>query len=330
MGDLKVIEKDDKFRIYNQRLLLTYINTYDKKKLKSHLNQIIKTKGVRIDIGHYNEQFTYVYIDFNIRFETTKKTFFEYDNQNAIIRASNKKSEVSMRQTIGNFLSEIDNECSYLSESFADRIWSYDTISDMLADNIHNGMDVNGLKTLYELRPKKYFKVVEDICNIKKLRHWQAQIYKLIHFGVDSRKIYWFYDPTGGKGKSELMKFCLKNKPDKCTFTKCLNVRDLGSVLKNIIEDQHFKGDTIFVDIPRTKEDHQIYEGMEKLKDSLITVQKYMSKNLSLPKMHLIIFSNFLPHLEKVSLDRWEIFQLVTFKEIDDSLFQHEIYETIS
>lgn len=63
----------------------------------------------------------------------------------------------------------------------------------------------------------------------------------------------------------------------------------------------------VIINLPRTTEGHVSYASIESLKDGLIQSGKYEGGFRMYKPPHVIIFANFLPTLEALSLDRWSI-----------------------
>jgi len=53
------------------------------------------------------------------------------------------------------------------------------------------------------------------------------------------------------------------------------------------------------------------YSAIESIKDGLATSAKYESTQLVFNSPHVFIFSNDLPQVHKLTLDRWKIFTIV-------------------
>lgn len=139
---------------------------------------------------------------------------------------------------------------------------------------------------------------VDDIV----LRPWQSDIvlYLTPPAKPDSRKIYWFWDPVGGVGKSTFTKYLMKHhgalslNTTSChralsTFDACL--KPPGMVIFDIDRDCGFQ-------------DRVNYSTLEVFKNGFGSIELYNPRQVILPPLHVIVFSNFLPRSTGLSVDR--------------------------
>lgn len=133
------------------------------------------------------------------------------------------------------------------------------------------------------------------------LKPWQNDIKTIIEGPVHDRRIHWFYDIEGGKGKTD--------------FTRHLMLH---------YEIQFFQGGkkadmafawngqrTCIFNYSRQLEGCVSYDALESLKDGLIFSAKYESGVKFHPKPHVIVFANWPPDTSQLSLDRWHIVELL-------------------
>lgn len=148
----------------------------------------------------------------------------------------------------------------------------------------------------------------EDPLEGKTLRPWQEEILELYGTEPDDRKIYWYYDPIGGKGKTSLAKSLLMNYDDVLLCTG--SVKDSKYVIAQWIMANKWKRSPrmIIYDIARCQDSERIsYQALEDLKNGIFVSTKYESRNVVYKCPHMIVFSNQLPDEKKVSQDRWVI-----------------------
>lgn len=147
-----------------------------------------------------------------------------------------------------------------------------------------------------------------DVVVVDKNRYsWQDKVLSWIgkESDLEPRKIFWIFDPVGGTGKSLFSKFlCLSHSGQ---FFSWGNARDFlfASV----------KGIRLAVfDFTRTKPPSanwsEILSGIEQMKNGLIFVAKYMSVSRLGCTPHIIVFSNSLPGLYHLTVDRWSIHRI--------------------
>lgn len=141
---------------------------------------------------------------------------------------------------------------------------------------------------------------------IKELRPWQQGIVKLIGTTPHKRKIYWYYDSTGGKGKSSLSKYLY--------FHHGIIPLTIGkaSDLLNVVYKLQGKKMYIF-DISRTIPTgtmNEIYTALESVKNGFFVNTKYETGVACFEIPHVVVFSNHLPKMSALSQDRWHIVNL--------------------
>lgn len=131
------------------------------------------------------------------------------------------------------------------------------------------------------------------------------------------RTAYWLYDEFGNTGKSTFMKWCIATMKDVFAISGTGASKDIFNVLLNHLKEKEFPK-TIFIDLARTCEDREsIYGIIEQIKNGYITATKYHGGNIFMPVPHIIILSNFLPIVSKLSLDRWRIYEV--YEDVNDN-----------
>jgi len=153
---------------------------------------------------------------------------------------------------------------------------------------------IHGLKKIVEIK---------DPLKGKELYEWQKNILDLIKTEPDERKIYWYWEADGNKGKSSLVKHILLNYNAICVDGKGNDI--LHGVASWIEENDSI--DIVLIDLARTREGYVSYEAIEKIKNGFFFSGKYESKQIIFNIPHLIIMANFQPDRTKLSLDRWLI-----------------------
>ncbi len=142
---------------------------------------------------------------------------------------------------------------------------------------------------------------------LKTPRKWQEFILELIKHEPDDRTIHWFYDPVGSTGKSALSKHILIKNQDKAIEVSGKS-HDIKHGIVQFLENNNLE--ILLLDIPRTSEKYVSYEAIESVKNGKFFSGKYEGKMVLFDPPHIIIFSNFLPEIEKLSLDRWKIYEI--------------------
>jgi len=137
---------------------------------------------------------------------------------------------------------------------------------------------------------------------IKDLYPWQQMVVDMLKEPVNDREIVWIYDEIGCKGKTALSKYLVVKY--KALVITSGGTKDIAYLAKNKVPK------IVIFNFARSKEDFVPYEGIESLKDGLITSTKYTTETLVFDPPHVVVFANFRPNTEKLSKDRWNIIEL--------------------
>lgn len=130
--------------------------------------------------------------------------------------------------------------------------------------------------------------------------YWQKEVLDLVKTKPDDRKVYWFFDPDGGKGKSALGRHL--RDFHNAFYTK-------GGKSMDITYSYDFQS-IVIMDYVRDSEEYVNYGVMEMFKDGLVTSNKYESTTKRCNPPHILVFANFMPNTSKMSRDRWVIREL--------------------
>lgn len=144
-------------------------------------------------------------------------------------------------------------------------------------------------------------KVTEEYPFPHPFRAWQIRCMELLD-KPDDRTIHWFYDQPGASGKSTFLKW-LATKPTAFYL-------DGGKKQDNIfLLKQHHT--LLLVDLPRHSREFVPYSTMETFKNGIWTSTKYEGNRVhrSLPGS-VVVVANFLPDVTKLSMDRWDIYEI--------------------
>lgn len=134
---------------------------------------------------------------------------------------------------------------------------------------------------------------------------WQLNVVEEIKKKPDPRKIYWYWENIGGKGKSSLARYlCIKH--GAIILSGKVTDMKYGIVQYHMKHKKYPK--IIIIDIPRSIDvDYLSYTGIEEIKNGTFFCPKYESDMVIMNRPHIIIFSNDEPSTEKMSADRWVI-----------------------
>lgn len=167
-----------------------------------------------------------------------------------------------------------------------------DVIGYCSKDDTHDG------KYRFEWGFPKPLRIIET------LKPWQERIKNICLEPVaDDRKIYWFWESTGGIGKTSFIKYMIYHH--KVTFASSGKYADIINLVFNSNMDCV---ECILFNIPRANKGKISYAALECIKDGLICNTKYETGFKMFNPPHMIIFANFPPDDEdEISKDKWHI-----------------------
>lgn len=319
-------EKDN-FKFQNQKCMLTYKTHLDKQKFIEFISKKIKRNPKFIRVAHENGEgdsitpyeHSHVLIDFGKRVQTTSSRYFDYEEIHPNIK---KVTTKGYWENCKNYIAKEDPDCidlkSQSSELVLHNLGNCETQKEALlkclgADGKINWSHVNGIKTAYEIMKEPVMPSYEE-----PTLEWQFDLIKELDTKPDSRKIVWYYDPIGRSGKSQLARYLEITSEQKILCTKDLGTeRDAATIIGNAI-GKGWKSQGIIIDVPRSAESDKkrIYTYLESIKDGHCTATKYEGANHYFEIPHVVVFANWLPIVETLSMDRWDIREITSEKQI--------------
>lgn len=140
-------------------------------------------------------------------------------------------------------------------------------------------------------------------CRYGRLDSNQKRILNRVRHGND-RCISTVYDPRGSLGKS----FLCRHLYERGMAFYCPPTIDSVKGIIQFIASGYRKEDIIIIDIPRSwKWSEQLYAGVEAIKDGLIYDTRYSAKIRDIWGVKVLVLTNTMPKLDKLSKDRWDI-----------------------
>lgn len=145
-----------------------------------------------------------------------------------------------------------------------------------------------------------------DYLKNKELYQWQKNLLYIYNNDINERKIYWFVDLVGCKGKTSFARHLIVNKY-KVIYV-CGKSKDIKYGLIKQLENDDVR--MVIFDFTRTNENYISYQAIEELKNGIFFSSKYESGMCIFNIPHVICFSNFEPDESRLSKDRWNIINL--------------------
>ena len=134
-----------------------------------------------------------------------------------------------------------------------------------------------------------------------KLSDWQLNIFELL-FKQSKREILWVCDEEGNRGKTFLCQY-LRVLYNFFISDGTLDSRDITYMLP-----ETFGG--IIFDVKRSMQRGFNYDVLESAKDGYMVSGKYEGTIRNFKPVPVAAFGNFLPDLDRLSVDRWRVVHL--------------------
>lgn len=149
----------------------------------------------------------------------------------------------------------------------------------------------------------------------KKLRDIQTLIIDFCKEEPDDRTIVWIYDEIGGAGKTTIAKHLCIQYPDNVLYLGG-SAKDMKYGVYEFVKKDPTRLKIAIIDLTRSVEEYVSYDGIEAIKNGIFFNTKYESGMCIFNNPHVLIFSNFLPNTQSLSLDRWKIIDASTCQDV--------------
>lgn len=148
---------------------------------------------------------------------------------------------------------------------------------------------------------------VVEIEVLEELRDWQKEVDLLTNETPDKRTIHWYWEAKGNVGKTAIAKYLCVRKDALYVQGKAADVKYALAKMK---ADEKPMPKIVIFGFTRSNEHFVSYEAIEAVKDGIFFSGKYESGMVLMNSPHVIIFANFPPEAEKLSLDRWRVVEI--------------------
>lgn len=130
---------------------------------------------------------------------------------------------------------------------------------------------------------------------------WQAELERELCEPADDRKVIFYVDPDGGKGKTWFQQYFLTKHPFSTQVLSIGKRDDLAHVID-------VSKSVFFFNVPRGGMEFFQYTVAESIKDRMVFSPKYASKMKYMQnESHVVVFCNEDPDITKMSEDRFDI-----------------------
>ena len=273
-------------------------------------------------------------MEFKDRFRTKDKDIFNFiaDKHPNIQSAKNRNKVINYVIKDGDYLTYNLDVNSYMKEKEEhmprQSKGKFYQLAETIKEKIESGNlslkdlndDYGELFIKYTDHINKYIRLCKDLKNSNKTEEYYSKIFSSIEWcdfqryildivdnkEIDNRKVNWFYDSRGGRGKSTIANY-LEMYKDAYIIT--------GGKQADIY--RHYDNNKIVIyDLPRdyVETNESIYATMECFKNGYVLDTKFEGSKKRFIPPHILVFSNQMPNMDKLSKDRWNIVNLETFK----------------
>lgn len=162
-------------------------------------------------------------------------------------------------------------------------------------------------ETISNCLPKK----IPDPLEGKELYPFQQDILNILDEPADGRTIHWIFEENGNVGKTTLARHLILTR--KVIYLTGA-AGDMKFGITKWIESKGHDLDGIILYYPREKENYVSYSGIEELVDAQFFSTKFESGMCVYPHTPLIVLCNFYPDVDRMSTDKWKIYQILKDK----------------
>ena len=155
-------------------------------------------------------------------------------------------------------------------------------------------INIRGIEPKYKLSIKLYM--------------WEKQIIEILKGEINDRDIHYVVGKCGNNGKTTFAKWIYLN------FPKVVVLGGKKDDMKNGIIKYQEKNKClpkiVIINLPRCLQDYTSWGGIEEIKDMFFFSGKYEGGMVCGPNPHVVIFSNSEPPYDKMSMDRWKVYEI--------------------
>lgn len=161
----------------------------------------------------------------------------------------------------------------------------------------------------YECKEGHYFRWDDNQDKIRQrfgpYRGNQKEVLDILDRTNDRQIVLW-YDPNGQSGKSWLCGALYERRLGYYCPPYLNNVKEIVQFVASGYDQEPY----IVIDLPRAmKWDNSLFAGIEAIKDGLIAEPRYHASTRNIRGVKVLVMSNTRPKLDKLSIDRWVIYE---------------------
>ncbi len=122
-------------------------------------------------------------------------------------------------------------------------------------------------------------------------------------YNQNKREVLWISDPIGGAGKTTFASWLIYKH--KAFYVRNGKNADIACAFEKAEPSEY-----VVIDLARCQQERMNYGTIEAFKDGKIFAPKYDSKQLFFESKKVIVLANFMPDMDKLSHDRWNIIEV--------------------
>ena len=187
-------------------------------------------------------------------------------------------------------------------KSFCEKVWDCKNMKEAMIKHVEKAADAPGVKLIFNIKQGRKVDVIEPTYKC------QQDLLRKVEGKADDRKIIWYWEKNGSVGKCIFTKWLMAKFPeDWYAIAGCSNIYHLSTIVAGAFE-KGWNGKGIIINLTRAAEHSEgLYACLESLKDGLMTCSKYVGHTMLFNSPWVIVFSNWEPKYEKLSMDRWDV-----------------------
>lgn len=155
-------------------------------------------------------------------------------------------------------------------------------------------------------KKSKQKRSVKDPLEGKEPKEVQQLIIDMVAEEPDDRTINWVVDVEGNYGKTTVAKHLCIKYPNQVLYLGG-KASDIKYGIFKFLQNEKNDLKICIFDFTRSVENFISYQAIEECKNGIFYNTKYESEMCIYDPPHIVIFANFHPDLDKLSLDRWNI-----------------------
>jgi Putative viral replication protein len=179
---------------------------------------------------------------------------------------------------------------------------------------IENGeRNVAKLRKEFPLVLARYPRFVQDVLRDTRpprppredhpLKQWQQTLMDQLSEDPDDRKILFIVDEVGNAGKSWFCTHYMYTHPGTAILLRPCKKDDMAKMLPDSNDELR----VVFMDVEKSSAEFLQYSFLESLKDGVVSSPKYDSCIKEFSRLHVVVFMNVHPDMDKLSGDRYVI-----------------------